>query len=115
MASLRPHGPGGSRRSRISLSGNRKDGPRHTRMALRPSVGGDSPGPITREPQVADSASVVAASPVSAADLKRAEQFAREPFVLEGETRDVALAEGTPRRAAFDAALGELEAGREEP
>jgi ribonuclease E len=58
---------------------------------------------------------VVGSTPVSGADLERAEEFAREPFVLEGEDRDVALAEGSARRAALDAALAELEAGRSEP
>ena len=37
-------------------------------------------------------------APVSGDDLERAEKFAREPFVLEGEDPAVALAEGTPRR-----------------
>ena len=55
------------------------------------------------------------ASPVSGEDLKRAEEFAREPFVLEGEDAAVALARGTARRSALDAALAELAAGREEP
>jgi ribonuclease E len=58
---------------------------------------------------------VVGSTPVSGADLERAEEFAREPFVLEGEDRDTALAEGSARRAALDAALAELEAGRSEP
>jgi ribonuclease E len=58
---------------------------------------------------------LVASSPVSGADLERAESFAREPFVLEGEDPSTALADGTARRIAFDAALSELEAGREEP
>jgi ribonuclease E len=64
---------------------------------------------------VADSTSVVASSPVSGADLERAESFAREPFVLEGEDPSTALADGTARRIAFEAALAELDAGREEP
>jgi ribonuclease E len=58
---------------------------------------------------------LVASSPVSGADLQRVESFAREPFVLEGEDSSTALADGTARRIAFDAALRELEAGREEP
>ena len=53
--------------------------------------------------------------PVSGADLKRAEEFGREPLVLEGEDVATALADGTPRRAALDAALAELDAGRDEP
>jgi ribonuclease E len=64
---------------------------------------------------MAESTSVVVSPPVSGADLKRAERFAREPFVLNGEDADSALAPGTARRAALDAALAELEAGREEP
>ncbi|MGE5636872.1 MAG: DEAD/DEAH box helicase [Nocardioidaceae bacterium] len=64
---------------------------------------------------MADSTSVVASSPVRGADLERAERFAHEPFVLPGEEREVALAPGTARRAALDAALAELRAGRTEP
>ena len=55
------------------------------------------------------------ASPVPGEDLKRAEEFAREPFVLEGEEPDQALAKGTERRQALDDALSEMDAGREEP
>jgi ribonuclease E len=58
---------------------------------------------------------VVEASPVSGDDLKRAQDFAREPFVLEGETIETALADGSARRAAFDDALAEIAAGRKEP
>ena len=58
---------------------------------------------------------MVDASPVSGDDLKRAQDFAREPFVLEGETLETALAEGSARRAAFDDALAEIAAGRTEP
>jgi superfamily II DNA or RNA helicase len=58
---------------------------------------------------------VADASPVSGEDLKRAEEFAREPFLLQGETPDLALAAGSARRAALDDALAELAAGREEP
>ena len=56
-----------------------------------------------------------ASSPVSGADLERAEGFAREPFLHEGEDAEQALAEGTPRRRALDTALAELDAGRSEP
>ena len=55
------------------------------------------------------------ASPVPGDELKRAEEFARESFVLEGEDPAVALAENSPRRAALDAALKEIDAGRSEP
>ena len=64
---------------------------------------------------MADSTSVVASPPVSGADLKRAERFAKEPFVVNGEDAESALAPGTARRAALDAALAELDAGRSEP
>jgi hypothetical protein len=64
---------------------------------------------------VADSTSLVESSPVSGADLKRAEKFAREAFVLEGEDPAVALAHGTARRRALDDALAELDAGRVAP
>src|SRR5919198_1606103 len=64
---------------------------------------------------MADSTSVVASSPVSGADLKRAERFSKEPFVLNGEDAESALAPGTARRAALDAALAELDSGRSEP
>jgi ribonuclease E len=58
---------------------------------------------------------VAEASPVPGDDLKRAEEFAREPFVLEGEDPHVALAPGTARRLALDMALEEIQSGREEP
>jgi hypothetical protein len=45
----------------------------------------------------------------------RVQAFAREPFVLPGESPDTALARGTPRRAAFDAALAELDRGADRP
>jgi ribonuclease E len=64
---------------------------------------------------VAERSSVAEASPVSGEDLRRAEDFAREPFVLEGEDPSVALGKGTVRRAALDAAMAELDAGRDEP
>src|SRR3954471_17139357 len=64
---------------------------------------------------MADITSVVDSSPVSGADLKRAERFASEPFILNGEDAESALAPGTARRAALEAALAELEAGREVP
>ncbi len=56
-----------------------------------------------------------AEAPWSGADLKRAESFARESFVLEGEDASTALAPGTARRRALDAALTEIRQGREEP
>jgi len=50
----------------------------------------------------------------SSADIERAAAFAREPFLLDGEGPD-ALAPGTARRRALDAALKELDAGAEHP
>ena len=43
------------------------------------------------------------------------EEFTREPFVHDGETVEEALAPGTVRRRAYDAALAELESGAETP
>ena len=63
---------------------------------------------------MADSTSVVVNAP-SGADLARAEEFAREPFVLEGEDAAKVLAQGTPRRHALDDALAEIDDGRDEP
>jgi hypothetical protein len=64
---------------------------------------------------MAETESLIAVSPVSEADLARAAEFAREPFVLEGEDPAVVLAPDTPRRRALDDALAEIEAGREVP
>jgi hypothetical protein len=64
---------------------------------------------------LADSTSLTAASPVSEEDLARAEGFARESFVHEGDDPAVVLAEGTPRRRALDAALAEEAAGADRP
>jgi ribonuclease E len=50
----------------------------------------------------------------SGADIERAAAFAREPFLLDGEGPE-ALAPGTARRRALDAALSELDAGAEYP
>jgi ribonuclease E len=58
---------------------------------------------------------VADASPVSGDELKRAEKFAREAFVLEGEDAATALADNSPRRSALEAALREIDAGRSEP
>jgi superfamily II DNA or RNA helicase len=64
---------------------------------------------------VADASSALADAPVSGDLLSRAEEFAREAFVLPGEDAAQALAEGTARRHALDTTLAEIEAGREEP
>jgi ribonuclease E len=58
---------------------------------------------------------LIAASPVSEADLARAEKFAREPFVHEGEDASIVLADGSPRRRALDDALAEIESARDVP
>ena len=59
-------------------------------------------------------AAAKAAKAPTSADIERAREFAREPFLLEGETpKD--LAPGTPRRRALDAALAEIDEGREAP
>src|SRR5689334_2850823 len=50
----------------------------------------------------------------SAADIERAAAFAREPFLLDGEGPE-ALAPGTARREALDAAIAELDEGLESP
>ncbi|HWP32831.1 MAG TPA: DEAD/DEAH box helicase family protein, partial [Solirubrobacterales bacterium] len=50
----------------------------------------------------------------SSADIERAAKFVREPFLLDGEGPD-ALAPGTARRRALDAALKELDEGVEDP
>jgi ribonuclease E len=50
----------------------------------------------------------------SSADIERAAAFAREPFLLDGEGPE-ALAPGTARRRALDAALKELDGGAEHP
>ena len=64
---------------------------------------------------MADSTSAVVRAPLSGDEIERAEAFAREPFVHEGEDGATALADGTARRRALDAALAELDGGRTEP
>jgi ribonuclease E len=51
----------------------------------------------------------------STEEIERASAFTREPFLTEGEDPQQALAPGTPRRRALDAALLELEAGAKVP
>ncbi len=51
----------------------------------------------------------------SSAAIKRAEQLTHERFVFEGETPQEALAPGTARRRALDAALADVEAGLKVP
>jgi ribonuclease E len=59
---------------------------------------------------MAESTSVALAATTipSSADIARAEKFVRERFLHDGEDAAVALAPGTPRRRALDAALAEL-------
>ncbi len=49
------------------------------------------------------------------AEIARAELFTRERFVYEGESLEDALAPGSARRRALDAALAELDAGADKP
>ena len=51
----------------------------------------------------------------SPAAIARAELFTRERYVYEGESLEDALAPGSARRRALDAALTELDAGAEKP
>jgi superfamily II DNA or RNA helicase len=55
------------------------------------------------------------ASLPTSASIARAEVFTREQFVYEGESLEEALAPGSARRRAFDAALSEIEAGNKQP
>src|SRR4051794_20061823 len=57
----------------------------------------------------------VAASVPTSEERSRVEEFTREPFVHAGESLEEALAPGTARRRAYDAALAELESGAEHP
>src|SRR3954451_17133517 len=69
-----------------------------------------------REPQMPETtkpAAKAAKAPTSA-EIERAREFAREPFLLEGE-KPKDLAPGTPRRRALDAALAEIDEGNEAP
>ena len=59
-------------------------------------------------------AAPVKATAPSASDLKRAEAFSREPFLL-GDEKPASLLPGTARRRALDAALAEIDSGLEEP
>ena len=59
-------------------------------------------------------AAAKAAKAPTSADIERAREFAREPFLLEGE-KPKDLSPGTPRRRALDAALAEIDEGLEAP
>jgi ribonuclease E len=64
---------------------------------------------------MANTSEVAAPAAVPSSDeIDHAAKFAREPFLLDGEGPE-ALAPGTARRRALDAALAEIEAGAEEP
>jgi superfamily II DNA or RNA helicase len=67
-------------------------------------------------PRLADTteAAAKAAKAPTGADIERASEFVREPILLDGEGPE-ALAPGTARRKALDAALAELDAGLEAP
>jgi ribonuclease E len=58
---------------------------------------------------------LAAASIPSSADIARAEKLVRERFLHEGEDPAAALASGTARRRALDAALAELGEGAKHP
>src|SRR4051812_16566847 len=58
---------------------------------------------------------VVAASVPDPTLVARAEAFTRERFVHEGEDASIALAPGSARRRALDAALAEIERGEKVP
>ena len=64
---------------------------------------------------MADSTSVMDRAPVSGDDLARAERFAREPLLHDGEDAASVLADGRPRRRALDSALAEIASGRSRP
>lgn len=64
---------------------------------------------------MAETTTLAATLPFSADDLKRAEEFARERFVLDGEDPQAALTPGSARRMALEDALAEIAAGREYP
>jgi superfamily II DNA or RNA helicase len=64
---------------------------------------------------MANTSEVAAGAAVpSSADIERAAAFAREPLLLDGEGPE-ALAPGTARRRALDAALAEIDEGAEHP
>jgi ribonuclease E len=64
---------------------------------------------MTKSLEVAASAAAIQED-----QLERVREFAREPILLEGETI-ADIAPGTARRRAIEAALAELNEGRESP
>ncbi len=63
---------------------------------------------------MANTTDVAAGAAPSSADIERASEFAREPFLLDGEGPE-ALAPGTARRQALDHALSEIDGDAAEP
>src|SRR4051794_16809687 len=92
-------------------------GPRGPRRQRRRSRWFTAALLIQSEPFMAEmtTSAVEAASIPDPALIERAEAFTRERFVHEGEVAAVALAPGTGRRRALDAALGELDKGAKVP
>src|SRR3954447_20346146 len=85
-----------------------------------PGVSAECPGvrfsPSLSEPLMAETTPVAEPAHLpSTEEIERASAFAREPFLTEGEEPAQALAAGTPRRRALDAALLELEGGAKVP
>jgi ribonuclease E len=62
-----------------------------------------------------DSTTTVSASFPTPAEIARAEVFTREQYVYDGESLEEALAPGSARRRALDAARAEIEAGHKQP
>src|SRR4029079_5284287 len=99
--------------------------PRDSRLDVEPASVSPVGAPDRAAPSLsrtsrlylADSRSVAdpATHAPTSADLERAAKFTREPFLTEGEDAATALAAGTTRRVAFDAALAELDEGRAQP
>ncbi len=58
---------------------------------------------------------VAATSVPNPSDIRRAAKFTREEFVLPGEPAEIALAPGTARRRALEAAIAEIDAGAKVP
>jgi ribonuclease E len=90
---------------------------KRTPASSRKSPGGSSRRCLewTDKPVMANTSEAVAPAAVpSSADIERAAEFAREPLLLDGEGPE-ALAPGTARRRALDAALKELDDDAEHP
>ncbi len=94
---------------RIDRAQSRRPGSRRTLRAIRITP--------SRKPILADPTPVAssATSFPSSGDIARAESFTREAFVHAGETNEEALARGSARRRALEAALVEIDAGAKVP